>query len=490
MLSNQLKHLSGQSPWSLWGLLLTLTMSVPGDIGWASPVIQPQFNPADLRPPTSTLEAAYTLGAGDRIRIDIFRVPQYSGEFEVLIDGTLNLPLVGPVVVEGLTIGEAQATLSQRFGQYLRRPALTVSLLSRRQIQIGVAGEVNRPGAYTFSPQGTEFPSVTQLLDASGGITQLADLRNVQVVRPSRGGEQQIFTVNLWQLLQTGNQRGDFTLRDGDTVFIPTTTVDLAESPLLAAASFAPDQNRPINIAVVGEVYRPGPYTVTGGIARTEQAGVIGGISETATQPTVTRAIQVAGGIRPLANIRKVQVRRQTRTGPEQFFEIDLWALLQEGDIRQDAILQEGDTIIVPPVPELDPTEAAQLAASTLSPRTIRVNVVGEVVNPGIIETQPNTPLNQAILAAGGFNRRARRGTVELVRLNMDGTVTRERIPVDFSQGIDLANNPALQNNDYVIVKRSGLASASDTLDTILAPVRGVFSIFELPGRFLDIFRD
>jgi polysaccharide export outer membrane protein len=489
MLSNQLKHLSKKASWPFWGLMLTLTISAPGEIGWASPAVQPRFNPADLRPPMTAQEAAYTLGAGDRIRIDIFRVPQYSGEFEVLIDGTLNLPLVGAIVVEGLTIGEAQAALSQRFGQYLRRPALTVSLLSRRQIQIGIAGEVNRPGAYTFSPQGTEFPLVTQLLDSSGGITQLADLRNVQVVRASREG-QQVFTVNLWQLLQTGNQQGDFTLRDGDTVFVPTTTVDLAESPLLAAASFAPDQNRPINIAVVGEVYRPGPYTVTGGIARTEQAGVIGGISETATQPTVTRAIQVAGGIRPLANIRKVQVRRQTRTGPEQFFEVDLWTLLQEGDIRQDAILQEGDTIIVPPVLELDPTEAAQLATSTLSPRTIRVNVVGEVVNPGIIETQPNTPLNQAILAAGGFNRRARRGTVELVRLNMDGTVTRERIPVDFSQGIDPANNPALQNNDYVIVKRSGLASATDTLETILSPVRGVFSIFELPGRFLDIFRD
>ncbi|NEP20166.1 MAG: hypothetical protein F6J97_25330, partial [Leptolyngbya sp. SIO4C1] len=43
----------------------------------------------------SNYETAYTLGAGDRIQVDILRVPQYSGEHEVLIDGTLNLPVVG-----------------------------------------------------------------------------------------------------------------------------------------------------------------------------------------------------------------------------------------------------------------------------------------------------------------------------------------------------------------------------------------------------------
>ena len=55
----------------------------------------------NIAPPAET---AYTLGAGDVVGVDIFKVPQYSGESEVAVDGTLNLPLVGPVNVVGLTI--------------------------------------------------------------------------------------------------------------------------------------------------------------------------------------------------------------------------------------------------------------------------------------------------------------------------------------------------------------------------------------------------
>ena len=54
-------------------------------------------------------ETAYTLGAGDVVRIEIFKVPQYSGESEVSVDGLLNLPLIGPVNVAGLTIEESTA---------------------------------------------------------------------------------------------------------------------------------------------------------------------------------------------------------------------------------------------------------------------------------------------------------------------------------------------------------------------------------------------
>jgi polysaccharide biosynthesis/export protein len=110
--------------------------------------------------------------------------------------------------------------------------------------------------------------------------------------------------------------------------------------------------------------------------------------------------------------------------------------------------------------------------------------VVGEVEQAGVVELPPNTPLSQAILAAGGFNTRARKGSAELVRLNEDGTVNRTELAVDFAEGIDEANNPLLRNNDVVIVNRSGLANVTDTLGTIVSPLGGIFSIF----RFLNIF--
>ncbi|GAB4386243.1 MAG: hypothetical protein Kow00121_52440 [Elainellaceae cyanobacterium] len=438
-------------------------------------------------PPPSQTDQAYTLGAGDRVRVDIFQVPQYSGESDVLVDGTLNLPLVGVVPVAGLTIEQATAEISARYAAYLRRPIVTVALLSRRPLQVGVAGEVTNPGSYTVAQDGGQFPTLTQLIQNAGGVTQSADIRRAEIRRPQPGGGQQVIAVDLWQLIQTGDLGYDVTLRDGDTIYIPTTVVALNEAPIIASSNFAAEPNRPINVAVVGEVFRPGSYTVTGGVGQVQDAGAIGGVARTESAPTVTRAIQVAGGIKPLADIRQVEIRRLTSTGEEQSFEVDLWALLQ-GDFRQDALLREGDTIVIPQAEEINPQEAPAIATASFSPGSIRVNVVGEVERPGAIELSPDSTLNQAVLAAGGFNNRARRRKVDLLRLNPDGTVTRQEAEIDFSEGINAADNPLLQNNDVIVVRRSGLASAADTLETILAPLGGVFSLFEFPFRFLRLF--
>jgi len=431
-------------------------------------------------------ESAYTLGAGDRIRITVFQLEQYSGEYDILVDGTVNLPIVGSVLVEGMTLAQATEAITAGYSPILQRPAITVGLVSRRAIQIGVAGEVNRPGSYTITPQGGNFPSLTQLLEEAGGIRMTADLSRVQIRRPGNGSIQTV-TVDLLQLLRTGSLNSDLPLRDGDEIFVPTATnPDLTVARELTEASFAADETREINIVVVGEVFRPGPYVVTGS-ARTGVAGIPGGVNNAGRLPTVTRAIQVAGGIRPLADVRNVQVRRSTRTGDDQVIELDLWQLLRTGDIDQDLVLQEGDTIVIPTAIAINEEEAGQLAAASFSPDTIRVNVVGEVERPGVVEIPPNTPLNQGVLAAGGFSNRASTGTVELVRVNTNGTISAREIPVDFAQGISEDLNPTLQNNDVIVVRRSTLAGVSDTLGAIVDPVARFLTLFGAPFRLFQL---
>ncbi len=465
----------------------TSETQTPDDTALPSFSIQPLPSapvPQSLPSPPGP-ESAYTLGAGDIIRVDIFRVPQYSGESQVLIDGSLNLPLVGKVNVNGLTLESAADALSGRYGQYLRRPIITLSLLNRRPLQISIAGEVSRPGSYTIDQGSTQSSRLSQLLETAGGITQSADLSQVQVRRPQADGSQRLVTVSLLDLIKNGDLSQDVTLRDGDAIFIPTALTPSENSALLADASFARDVNQPINIAIIGEVYRPGPYTLQGGAARTGSAGTPGAAGSSNGPTTITRAIQVAGGIKPQADIRKVQVVRPTRAGTPQVFNADLWQLLNAGDIQQDAILQEGDTVFVPVATALTPAEISEVASASFSPDTIRVNVVGEVKNAGVVQLPPNTPLSQGILAAGGFNNtRASRGSAELVRIQDDGTVDRETIPVDFAEGINEENNPLLRNNDVIIVNRNGLATLTDTLGTIASPLGGFFSIF----RFFNIF--
>ncbi|MEN9222062.1 MAG: polysaccharide biosynthesis/export family protein, partial [Thermostichus sp. BF3_bins_97] len=52
-------------------------------------------------------ERAYILGPGDRVRVTVLNEPSLSGDQQVLLDGTLALPLVGTVPVEGMTLQQA-----------------------------------------------------------------------------------------------------------------------------------------------------------------------------------------------------------------------------------------------------------------------------------------------------------------------------------------------------------------------------------------------
>ncbi|MGA7934387.1 MAG: polysaccharide biosynthesis/export family protein [Kovacikia sp.] len=320
-------------------------------------------------------ESSYTLGPGDLVRIDIFDAPDVKLEerYRVLVDGSLNLPWVGPISVQGLTLEQATDLLTLKYSRFIKKPIITLSSISPRPLKVSVLGEVNRPGAYIISQIGSE-----------------------------------------------------------------TSQSSLSQRTVI----------------------------------------------ESGTQwPTVTKAIQTAGGITQLANVRKIQVHRPQRFGPEQIIDVDLWKFLQAGEQSQDLALRDGDSIIIPLANNLDPAEATQIATSNFSPETIKVSVVGEVVTPGLVTVLPNASLNQAVLAAGGFKtNRAKKKDVELIRLNPNGTVSRRHIAVDFSQNLDETKNPALRSNDIIVVNPNTLAKASDFLTGVFGPLGGVFGLFNLLG--------
>lgn len=464
--------------------------------------------PAAL-PPVQPL-TAYTLGAGDRIQMDIYNVPEYSGEngqHQVGAEGSLNLPLIGKVSVAGLTLEQAADAIKERYTKYIRRPWVTVRLVAGRPLQIAIAGEVRRPGSYTVAPPvgatgpagqiATQLPTVTRVLQIAGGITPSADVRQIKIRRPQREGPEQIISVDLWELLQNADLRADITLRDGDSIFIPTATdLNRGQARTLADANFAGETTQPINVAVVGEVARPGTYTLSRDLkpapVKTDADGIptlIGAseavASETGGPTTVTKAIKMAGGITGLADLRKIQVRRITRAGTEQIITADLWQLLQAGDVTQDVTLQQGDTVVVPTAGEGEPNLAAGTAPSSFSPDTIKVSVVGEVFRPGAMAVPPNTSLNQALVAAGGFNKaRAETNSVDLIRLNANGTVSRREVPINFGGAVNEETNPILRNNDLIMVRRSGRAAFSDNVGGALNPLSPVLGIFRLFNLF------
>jgi polysaccharide export outer membrane protein len=447
------------------------------------PESSPQPATAPLPPATqefATEETDYTLGAGDLINLDIFQVEEYSGEYPVLVDGTISLPLVGRVDVRGMSLKETSEAVSKEYATYLKRPIITVGLVAPRPLRVGIAGEVDNPGAYevALEAENPQFPSVTDMLQQAGGITTIADVRNVRVTR-QKGGKEIVYNANLWDLLTKNQIRQDISLRDGDTIFVPTTDeINTKELNRLAQASFGLQTDRPIQVAVVGEVYRPGSHFIQPELlSRDNNNGANEGRQES-IPPRLTQAIDVASGIKPLADVKEVEIRRTTWDGEEKVIAVNLWELLQSGDTTQDIILQDGDKVIIPKADALTEAERRELASGSFSPDQITVNVVGEVVNPGAVEVEPNTPLNQAILAAGGFDTaRAKSSEVELVSLKPDGTVERRMIEVDFGAEVNEETNPVLGQNDVVVVGRSGVATAGDTIGNVL-PFGGILGLF------------
>lgn len=430
-------------------------------------------------------ESAYNLGPGDRIRIDILGLPDYSGTYNIPLDGVLNLSLIGPVAIQGLTLKETTELLTSRYLRVLKRPIITVNLLSPRPLGIWVLGEVSRPGSYSFNlslgggnEPSFQYPTVAQVIQIAGGISLVADARRIQVRRPKLNSSDQIFTIDLLNPIQTGNLSQNFRIRDGDTIFIPPATeVNLQESRQLSTANFATESTRPLSILISGEVNRPGSYLVTGGGVGTDGKGRL---------PTATQAIQQAGGITQFADIRRIQIRRITKNGTAQIIAVNLWQLLRMGDLNQDIVLQDGDTILIPgATAEISPGEATELASASFAPNSMQIYVLGELGKPLLQNgfTVPlNTPLNQVLLAAGGFNfARSKRDSIELIRLNRDGTVNKRKIDIDFAQGINEKNNPILRNNDVIIVGRNSIARNFDTFQQISVISGSIVNTVGLP---------
>jgi polysaccharide biosynthesis/export protein len=368
-------------------------------------------------------------------------------------------------------------------------------------IKIAIIGEVSKPGTYSLRADGAgaagatgatsgrlSVPTLTEALRLAGGSTASADASRIVVKRLTRNGSPQIIPVNLLRLLNAGDTTQDLPLQNGDTIFLPTDTViGSTGSRQLAASSFGPQVLNPIKVAIVGQVNRPGTYNIRGesnasGSATIQNANF--------TPPTVTQAIQSAGGIKPTADVRKIRLLRFNRDGQGQAKTVNLWALLTQGDVTQDVALQEGDRIIIPEVPagSINPAETDLLANAPFAPGVIRVNVVGELrgtrQSGAAIELPPTSTLNQAILAAGGFDSvRANKNSVDLIRLNPNGSVTKRTIGVDFARGVDETSNPTLRNNDIVVVGRSGTTRIGDGLGSILNPLSPLFSIFNLFRR-------
>jgi protein involved in polysaccharide export with SLBB domain len=132
------------------------------------------------------------LAAGDRVSVIVFQHPESSTPEQGLTldpEGRLDLPLVGPVVLAGLTLDEARAHLTTELERYVRAPRVAVNLIEARGQRVYVFGEVERPGAFPL-----DRPlNALQALSLAGGFKPGADRDQVALLRGSKDALQVYF---------------------------------------------------------------------------------------------------------------------------------------------------------------------------------------------------------------------------------------------------------------------------------------------------------
>ena len=248
-------------------------------------------------------------------------------------------------------------------------------------------------------------------------------------------------------------------------------------------------QQRPVRVTVTGQVLRPGVFTLpvnSEGSSRSSSdptsVGLDGG-----GWPTMVDVIQRAGGLSAMADMGRLELLRPSpiHGGPTQSYLFDYLTVLKEGGFAPNPLIYDGDSIRVHKAIKPTNVDLLTAAASNFAPAAINVQVVGEVLAPGVVQVGSNSPLSSAILASGGVTRRGSEKRVNLIRMDRQGRTTVKQLRYDPNAVLSSANNPPLRNGDVVVVDRNTFTKVTDTMtDAMLPfePVVNAVSVYRLLG--------
>jgi protein involved in polysaccharide export with SLBB domain len=415
------------------------------------------------------------------------------------------------VRVWGLTFDKAQAAVKETLSRSYRNFDMSLTLGKLRSIQVYVVGEVDAPGNYPVSALAT----VINALAAAGGPSRNGSLRAVRITR----GDQTVATVDLYDMLLSGDRNKDVQLQNGDTIFVPVI------GPV---------------VAVTGEVRRPAIYELKG-------------------KTTLPEILQMAGGVSASGSLARIQIERiennnsrialdyslktgdpQAELGTVEVKDRDMVKVFPvQAAVRQVVVLkgnvqQAGEyqfrpsmrlTDLIPsaqtllPESYLDSVEITRMSPPdyrreliTVSLRRAlagsqadnlllqdqdtvkvfsrwemeekpRVAVNGAVINPGPYDYFPGMSVRDLVTAAGSAKRNAFLDQAELSRIVITGDKAQSsRIQLDLGKALagDSTQNLPLQSDDVLIVR--GIANwqeATEKFITLKGEVRfpGVYSV-------------
>ncbi|MEE8477863.1 MAG: SLBB domain-containing protein [Gemmatimonadales bacterium] len=357
--------------------------------------VSTQFRPDAAGP----VDDNYVLGPGDELVLFLSGDVEIAHNLAVSREGVLVIPQVGQLAIGGLTLAQLRDLLYTRLGRVYsgvrRGPDATtqfqVTVTRLRTIQVFVAGDVARPGAYTISGAGTALAALYQ----AGGPTENGSLRRILIRRRGRV----VDSLDIYDYLLRGDTSGDARLESGDVVFVPV---------------------RGTRVTMTGSIVRPAIYELKPG-------------------ESLRDVIRGAGGFEANALRSRVQIHRilppvaRGAGGPDRVV-IEV--------VSNEFI--DGDGPAFP----MEPGDSVMVFA--IAERQQRyVTVEGNVGMEGRIGFRPGMRLSQAISLAGGPKPDVYLGQILITRLRPDSTRIQLRSAFRDSTGA-VTDDLTLQDEDVI----------------------------------------
>lgn len=423
----------------------------------------------------------YILGPDDQLGITLTGLNETEIEAIVNNEGNINIPYVGLVNLNGLSLEKARERVFSRMAKSYpalnsKKTNLTITLSAYRSIKITIIGEAERPGDYQLN----SLASLFNALYTSGGPTENGSLRDIRLIRNNKV----IASIDLYQFLQTGKSPENIRLEDQDVIMYPlynkrvefggmvkrpfvfelTPHENLQQALQFAGgyndsaftdrlkivqrtgrekifkdieahsfANYIPMQGDSIyaekqmpvfdnKVIITGAVYRPGAYGFTPNLS-------------------LQSLLKKADGLRPDAFLSRATIKRLTKTRELELVSVDL-----NGLDKKDFLLEREDEIQIYTVQELQDLQY--------------IHIDGQVRYPGKIMYRTGMQIKDLIAMSGGFTKDAAHHRVELSRIRINRTDSLENQLVEIIK-LDLAadlsakeQSMVLEPQDYIFVPR------------------------------------
>ena len=260
----------------------------------------------------------YVLGADDQITLLTPYVDEINGKaFRIDKNGEVQLPLVGPIQVSGLTAAEAGKEVETKLERFVKSPEAVITITEFRSQPVSVLGAVGAPGIYQIQGRKTLF----EVLSLAGGLRPdsgdrveiTRDLRSGRIPLPQATddvtGRFSVASVRVKSIMDASKPTENITIAPNDIVSVPKAEL----------------------VFVVGAVRKPGGFVL--------------GQDETMS---VLQAVSLAEGTEPTAATKSARIMREI-PGTTSRIEIRVnLAKLLSGKSNDDPHLNANDILFVP----------------------------------------------------------------------------------------------------------------------------------------------